>query len=374
MSDNPIWVYDPHSFTVCDEYVYSLLATLDSFARELHSCWLEMATPPSAPSTFDIPLRPVVDMSQARRELGRTLDDLHWLRSALLAFAKDTAEQERARAVAWSEPAERALSMWVSLLAGSQTTGSQGVDPVGHAARAIAGEDSQEHSVVVTESDTGTTMALAPRSLGDRVSRIPGTENPIRVERYRDTEGQWSSEVYIAGTHDWGFGGTLEPFDMESNIALVAGLPAASLASVHLAMKQAGVERGERVTFTGHSQGGVIAARLAESGRYRTTGLVVVGAPTGTLTVTGSYPALALRHRDDIVPRLGGSDQGSGFTTLERGSASVAGDLKGAHLKSGYVEMARDVDLSPASRQLPEYPQPEGTARVRTFRARRAGD
>ena len=374
MSDNPIWVYDPHSFTVCDEYVYSLLATLDSFARELHSCWLEMATPPSAPSTFDIPLRPVVDMSQARRELGRTLDDLHWLRSALLAFAKDTAEQERARAMAWSEPAERALSLWVSLLAGSQTTGSQGVDPVGHAARAIAGEDSQEHSVVVTESDTGTTMALAPRSLGDRVSRIPDTENPIRVERYRDTEGQWSSEVYIAGTHDWGFGGTLEPFDMESNIALVAGLPAASLASVHLAMKQAGVERGERVTFTGHSQGGVIAARLAESGRYRTTGLVVVGAPTGTLTVTGSYPALALRHRDDIVPRLGGSDQGSGFTTLERGSASVAGDLKGAHLKSGYVEMARDVDLSPASRQLPEYPQPEGTARVRTFRARRAGD
>ena len=37
-------------------------------------------------------------------------------------------------------------------------------------------------------------------------------------------EGQPHSEVYIAGTNDWGVGSSPDPFDMQSNIALVAGL------------------------------------------------------------------------------------------------------------------------------------------------------
>ncbi|MGA0848290.1 MAG: hypothetical protein ACO3PY_06785, partial [Pontimonas sp.] len=102
-------------------------------------------------------------------------------------------------------------------------------------------------------------------------------------------------------------------------------------------MAQAGVKPGERVTFTGHSQGGIIAARLAESGRYRTTGLLVVGSPTGTLSVKGDYPAIALRHSDDVVPRLGGSDRGSGFLTIERKSGSGVGNIAGAPGRTGYA-------------------------------------
>jgi pimeloyl-ACP methyl ester carboxylesterase len=136
-------------------------------------------------------------------------------------------------------------------------------------------------------------------------------------------------------------------------------------------MTRAGIKHGERVTFTGHSQGGMIAARLAESGTYRTTGLVVVGSPTGTLSATGGYPALALRHTDDVVPRLGGSDQGSGFTTIERASTSPIGDVVGAHKKSGYVQMARDLDSSPAVAHLPEIPNASGTAQARVFNAQR---
>jgi alpha-beta hydrolase superfamily lysophospholipase len=244
-------------------------------------------------------------------------------------------------------------------------------NPIGHAAETIGGGIPRVHEVVVSESSGTPVMAQAPQSVGDRVARIPATDNPIRIERYVDDAGRAHSEVYIAGTHDWGTGTTREPFDLNSNIALVAGIPAASLVGVQSAMTRAGIKHGERVTFTGHSQGGMIAARLAESGTYRTTGLVVVGSPTGTLSATGGYPALALRHTDDVVPLLGGSDQGSGFTTIERASTSPIGDVVGAHKKSGYVQMARDLDSSPAGAHLPKIVNASGTAEVRVFTAQR---
>jgi hypothetical protein len=148
---------------------------------------------------------------------------------------------------------------------------------VSHAARSVSQGFPRTHEVVVREDHGATLVADAPQSLGDRVGRIPLAESPIRIERYLDREGQPHSEVYIAGTNDWGVGSTPNPFDMQSNIALMAGLPAASLVSVRVAMTRAGIKPGERVTFTGHSQGGVIATRLAESGRYHTTGLDCCG-------------------------------------------------------------------------------------------------
>ena len=313
-------------------------------------------------------------MSRARTLLGDVLDDLVWLRGALVTYSQEIALQERARALAWSEPAERRIAIWASLLAGSSLEGAVGPDPLGHAATIVGSALPGGLRVTVREEEGPALRALPPHSIGDRVARIPSTESPIRIERYVDARGIAHSEVYIAGTHEWVVGGSTEPFDMTSNIALVAGLPAASLISVRVAMARAGINAGERVSFTGHSQGGVIAARLAESGRYHTTGLLVVGSPTGTVSVTGNYPALALRHSDDLVPRLGGSDRGSGFTTIERHSGSTVGDVGGAHHKSGYVTTARAYDASPASPHLPALPSAQGSAEVRVFSASRVGD
>ena len=372
MGGNPFWIHDPTTVTVCDEFVYALLVTLDRHAAVLTRVWSDLS-PRDNPgaSPFEIPSVPPVEWSSARHGLGEALDDLTWLRGSLLAYARATAEQERDRAMAWGEPAERALALGVSLMSGATLEGALGSNPIGHAAETIGGGIPRVHEVVVSESSGKPVMARAPQSVGDRVARIPATDNPIRIERYVDDAGRAHSEVYIAGTHDWGMGTTREPFDLNSNIALVAGVPAASLVSVQSAMARAGIQHGERVTFTGHSQGGMIAARLAESGTYRTTGLVVVGSPTGTLSATGGYPALALRHTDDVVPRLGGSEQGSGFTTIERASTSPMGDVVGAHKKSGYVQMARDLDSSPAGAHLPEIFNAPGTAQVRVFTAQR---
>ena len=372
MGGNPFWIHDPTTVTVCDEFVYALLVTLDRHAAVLTRVWSDLSPRdnPGAPP-FEIPSTPPVEWRSARHGLSEALDDLTWLRGSLLAYARATADQERARALAWGEPAERALALGVSLMSGANLEGALGSNPIGHAAKTIGGGIPRVHEVVVSESSGKPVMAQAPQSVGERVARIPETDNPIRVERYVDSAGRAHSEVYIAGTHDWGMGTTEEPFDVNSNIALVAGIPAASLVGVQSAMTRAGIKHGERVTFTGHSQGGMIAARLAESGTYRTTGLVVVGSPTGTLSATGGYPALALRHTDDVVPRLGGSDQGSGFTTIERASTSPIGDVVGAHKKSGYVQMARDLDSSPAVAHLPEIPNASGSAEARVFNAQR---
>jgi len=374
MSGNPFWIHDPGLVTVCDEFVYALIVTLEQSSATLHSSWVGLAPREAcAPESLGIPALPPVDYGHARAVLGHSLDDLSWLRSALVSFAEATAAQERARALVWGEPAERAFALWVAVFAGADTKGALGHNPVGHAARSVSHNFPRTHEVVVREEHGVTPTTDAPQSLGDRVSRIPRAESPIRIERYLDGEGQPHSEVYIAGTNDWGVGSTSDPFDMQSNIALMAGLPAASLLSVRIAMTRAGISPGERVTFTGHSQGGVIATRLAESGRYQTTGLLVVGSPTGTLTVEGRYPAVALRHTDDVVPRVGGSDRGSGFTTVERASGRLPGDVAGAHEKVGYVHMARDLDASPASPHLPEFPSLSGTATPRVFSASRAG-
>lgn len=373
MSGNPFWIHDPRSVTVCDEYVYALIVTIQRSHATLHSTWVALATRGAPLPSFAIPPLPPVDFGHARAVLGESIDDLSWLRGALVSFAEATAAQERARAVVWSEPAERALALWVAVFAGADTEGALGDNPVSHAARSATDGFPSTHHVVVTEEPVTHQFAVAPQSLGDRVSRIPAAEGPIRIERYLDAEGQPHSEVYIAGTNDWGVGSSPDPFDMQSNIALVAGLSAASLVSVQKAMKRSGIAPGERVTFTGHSQGGVIAARLAESGRYQTTGLLVVGAPTGTLTITGDYPALALRHTDDVVPRLGGSDRGSGLTTVERASGRFLGDVAGAHERVGYADMAHDLDSSPARPHLPELPNPTGTTQPRVFSASRVG-
>lgn len=374
MADNPLWIHDPALVTVCDEYVYALIVSLQRGAEAVGESWRDLAPRDlQSPPRASIPSSPPVNLRQVRSALGDALDDLSWLHRALVSYAEATAVQERARALAWQEPAERVLALWVAAVTGVSVQGALGENPLGHAASGIGAGFPQHHRVVVNEEATNGGRIQPPQTLEDRVARIPSAATPIRIERYFDEQGQPQSEVYIAGTGDWGVGSSADPFDMQSNIALLAGLSAASMVSVQSAMNRAGIRPGERVTFTGHSQGGVIAVRLAESGTYRTTGVLVVGAPTGTLTTTGSYPALALRHTDDLVPRLGGSDRGSGFTTIERSSGRPPGDIVGAHAQSGYAQMARDLDASSALQHLPDIPTLSGTAQAQVFSAQRAG-
>jgi len=56
MGGNPFWIHDPTTVTVCDEFVYALLVTLDRQAAVVTSIWSDLAprdNPGSSP--FEIP-------------------------------------------------------------------------------------------------------------------------------------------------------------------------------------------------------------------------------------------------------------------------------------------------------------------------------
>ena len=180
----------------------------------------------------------------------------------------------------------------------------------------------------------------APASLADRVARIPDATTPIVIERFANDAGGWHYEVYIAGTDSQAPLGGDRPWDMLSNIALVAEQPASSLQAVQAAMRAAGIDSSSSVVFTGYSQGGAIATALAESGDWSTTGLVTVGAPTGGMPVTGGYPAIVIEHREDLVPVLSGIRRET-TAVIVRGEAFAASPAGDAALPAHEIERYR---------------------------------
>jgi hypothetical protein len=150
----------------------------------------------------------------------------------------------------------------------------------------------------------------APQGFAERLDRVPDTDETggaqVVVERYAVPGAPDRFEVYVAGTVTFSPVADSEPWDMTSNLANAAGEDGGSYASVVQAMQAAGVEPDSPVQFTGYSQGGGTAARLAASGDYNTQGLATFGGPTGQIPIPESVPAVLVEHTDDIVPALGG--------------------------------------------------------------------
>ena len=196
------------------------------------------------------------------------------------------------------------------------------------------------------------TVASPPGSVAERVLRIPDASSPVRVERYDGPDGA-HFEVYIAGTDSAAALGGAQPWDMASNVALVAGQEASSLQAVRTALEHAGATPDSSVVFTGYSQGGAIATRLAESGQWVTSGLVTVGSPSGDLPVLGDYPAIVVEHREDLVPGLSGVRRETEAVVVQSeslrvGTASAAGatGALAAHDLDRYRATAERVDSS----------------------------
>ncbi|GAB3618530.1 hypothetical protein GCM10027416_30870 [Okibacterium endophyticum] len=196
---------------------------------------------------------------------------------------------------------------------GDHGAGIVGLDIAAAAVMVLGGRHAFTETAVRV-SRASTTPAAPPVSLADAATRIPDAEAgepQVRVERYLDAEGNMSFAVYIAGTADFAVSSD-EPFDMTSNVAAVAGADAAAVRATTEAMRLAGISAEDDVALFGHSQGGLVAARIASSGDYSVGSLVTFGSPSGQVDVPSTVAQLAVEHTDDLVPALGGVPLGGG--------------------------------------------------------------
>lgn len=238
---------------------------------------------------------------------------------------------------------------------GDEGMGIVGLSSMAGALLLLAGRNAYTATPVTVTSSAPVAVA-APSSLGDAASRIPasGPGRPqVRIETFDRQAGRRSYAVYIAGTSEFSTGG-IEPFDMASNLAGIAGNDGAAYTATLDAMDDAGIQPGDSVTLVGHSQGGLVAARVAASGLYDTDALVTFGSPTGQIPIPDGVAHVAVEHTEDITPALGGEAIG-GADGRERivvrrgvydGVPPPPGSFGGAHDLARYEETATLIDRS----------------------------
>ena len=184
----------------------------------------------------------------------------------------------------------------------------------------------------------------------DRARRIPTGGDQVRIDRISVPGKADRFEVYLAGTSDFALTAGTDAWDMTSNVSAIAGTDAGSYRAAQHAMALAGVTSASAVVFTGYSQGGLIAARLAASGNYHTAGLYTLGGPAGQVPVPGGVPYVAVEHSEDLVPATGGTFASSDPVLVRRslfGGHPPAGPvLFPAHELSRYRQTARLLDAS----------------------------
>ncbi len=142
-------------------------------------------------------------------------------------------------------------------------------------------------------------------------SNDAGARLSVRRRIGADGQGHWV--VDVSGTQAWSVGGPPDPADATANVLALGGLPSSLYpaigAAISRAMAAEGVRPGaEPVMLVGHSQGGIVAARLAQNSyfrsRYRVTNLLTAASPESRIALPTSVQALSIEHRGDPVPRM----------------------------------------------------------------------
>ncbi|MDH2443649.1 lipase family protein [Amnibacterium sp. CER49] len=174
----------------------------------------------------------------------------------------------------------------------------------GHAADLLPRQPGTLRTTVVDRDVVAGPGGLA--GLAARVPEPPAGAPQIRIEAYGDPSGGRRFIVYLAGTVSFSPDSGDEPFDARADLEGVAGRPSDSERAVLQAMREAGVGEDDPVLLVGHSQGALVATRIAQSSGLRVAGVVTLGGPTGQIALPEDVPVLAIEHDDDLVPALPG--------------------------------------------------------------------
>jgi len=245
------------------------------------------------------------------------------------------------------------LPPWVSMVLGEQGLGVLGVDTSASAVIALGtatpGRAFHETLVRVERVAVAPT-ATAPVGAAERLERVPA-EQQVRIERYTAPGEPPRYVVYIAPTQTFSPIAADEPWDLTSNVAGVAGLPAGSIRATEQAMADVGIEPDSEVVLVGFSQGGLVADAVAASGNWNTVGLETYGDPGGGIELPEGIHGVAVRHSDDFVVATGGAQHPTDRTIVERRAypegAVIPTDLPvPAHQRRAYAETARLLDAA----------------------------
>jgi hypothetical protein len=158
--------------------------------------------------------------------------------------------------------------------------------------------------------------------------------------------------VDITGTTAWNFdpgSPNSQVSDMGTNLRALANRSSVFERGVIQALGQAGVRPGEPIMLVGHSQGGMIAARLAEhlpAAGFTVTHLVTAGAPIGLAAVPGSVSVLSLQNQGDVVPELDGAQNPRRANWITTRTAHGDGSVLARHSMQSYLAGAFDLDAS----------------------------
>jgi hypothetical protein len=201
-------------------------------------------------------------------------------------------------------------------------------------------------STLASASPRATNIVAPPPTLPQLAARLRLLSNSgqplVRIEQYRFGEHN-RFIVYIPGTQNLSLKTTSNPFDMRSNLLLLAGGRSAASRAAELAMRRAGVGAQDEVMLVGHSQGGLIAldlARRSASGLvpYRVEHVVTFGTPAGLNTANTLPNVVSFENRADLVPKLEFRDNQSekNWLTLE---GTVLDNPIDAHRMESYEQI-----------------------------------
>lgn len=167
-------------------------------------------------------------------------------------------------------------------------------------------------STLAWASPRATNIVATPPTLLQLAARLRLLSNSgqpvVRIEQYRYGEHN-RFIVYIPGTQNLSLKTTSNPFDMRSNLLLLAGGRSAASRATELAMRRVGVGAQDEVMLVGHSQGGLIAldlARRSASGLvpFRVEHVVTFGTPAGLNNANTLPNVVSFENRADLVPKL----------------------------------------------------------------------
>ena len=158
--------------------------------------------------------------------------------------------------------------------------------------------------------EQATSLSQLVNRLRDLQAAQPGTLRIEQVGAVASGSGAGGSRqfvVYLPGMTTEPHVSSRQPFNLTSGIYALAGVGAsdAELAT-NAAMKLAGIgsQPGDKVTFVGYSEGAMVAANIAKSGKYKVSGLVSIGGQIGNVDIPKEVSVLSIENKNDLLAKL----------------------------------------------------------------------